>query len=57
MHLLNYNVLYVIKVYFFNHSLQKIEISYFGNSSLKYKAIENVYIEMYKGEHIVKEFN
>ena len=57
MHLLNYSVLYVIKVYFFNHSLQKIEISYFGNSSLKYKAIENVYIEMYKGEPIVKEFN
>ena len=57
MHLLNYSVLYVIKVYFFNHSLQKIEISYFGNSALKYKAIENVYIEMYKGEPIVKELN
>ena len=57
MHLLNYSVLYVIKVYFFNHSLQKIEISYFGNSSLKYKAIENVYIEMYKREPIVKELN
>ena len=57
MHLLNYSVLYVIKVYFFNQSLQKIEISYFGNSALKYKAIENVYIEMYKGEPIVKELN
>ncbi len=38
---------------------QKIEreISYFGNSSMKYKAIENVNIEIYKGEPIVKELN